>query len=386
MKPYWDDPYKTEFETTIKSVSGEKVILESTYFYPEGGGQESDQGILLDSQNNQVVARVKKVYSENGMIVHLVKWVKQPLEENTQVKGIIDFEKRYALMRAHTAQHLVSAVFVRSQQNPTSKAVISPDSFKIELEHPVSLQSLQVTTLEANQAIFANLPVTTEIVAPEQAAKKQTRSKMKKTEEHAWRIVHIQGMDATYCGGTHLRETREIGTIIPVKHGKTWVEYHVGLKASQTMSQLASQALLLTHEFKTDYQHLAEYALKHYRDKKNLEKTLLDLQLSITRNLIEKAVPQTKHEKTLRLVKNIPLPKNQISKALPEKIQDDYLLLVLNEGFIIISSHKHDLKQKQPRLQSLGLKGGGSNTFSQYKYSPPLTDDLLDQIMKILAE
>ena len=96
--PFWQEPKKTKFESVVKEIDGEKVILEETYFHPEEGGQPADKGTINGYQ-------LKDVQKVDGTIVH---WVEEnDLEVGDPVEGLIDEEFRYYCMRAHTGAHLV---------------------------------------------------------------------------------------------------------------------------------------------------------------------------------------------------------------------------------------------------------------------------------------
>ncbi len=102
---YMEDCYRKEFKAEVIKTGKNFVVLDKTVFYPEGGGQPSDQGIIKFKGEKTKVTGVK---SHKGEIRHMVKG--EVPEEGTEVEGELDWERRHKLMRMHTAQHLVSAV------------------------------------------------------------------------------------------------------------------------------------------------------------------------------------------------------------------------------------------------------------------------------------
>ncbi|MEM4710747.1 MAG: alanyl-tRNA editing protein AlaXM [Candidatus Woesearchaeota archaeon] len=211
---YLLDCYKKEFESKIINVSddGLWIELEETYFYPTSGGQPNDTGFILFENDKYVVEDVIK---KDGKILHKVN--KIGLKKELTVKGIIDWEKRYKLMRYHTASHILSTIIhnetgaeITGNQLYTNKARVdfSLENFDREL-----MKSFEEKT---NEIIKRNLPVSFRILEREEAFKIPSLVKLRKQLPEnikEIRIVDIGDFDHQACGGTHLKNTSEIGTI-----------------------------------------------------------------------------------------------------------------------------------------------------------------------------
>lgn len=211
---YLLDCYKKEFESKIINVSddGLWIELEETYFYPTSGGQPNDTGFILFENDKYVVEDVIK---KDGNILHKVN--KIGLKKGLTVKGIIDWEKRYKLMRYHTASHILSTIIhnetgaeITGNQLYTDKARVdfSLENFDREL-----MKSFEEKT---NEIIKRNLPVSFRILEREEAFKIPSLVKLRKQLPESIkeiRIVDIGDFDHQACGGTHLKNTSEIGTI-----------------------------------------------------------------------------------------------------------------------------------------------------------------------------
>ncbi len=213
---YMDDVennYIDEFKAEVEKSKKDYVVLDRTAFYPEGGGQPSDTGTLKWDGNS---VRVKKV-EKKGKTLHRIDG--EGPEEGTEVKGIIDWDKRYAHMKLHTAQHLFSAAVYDSFGGKTVGNQIYTDYSRVDFQ-PVNLSQEDVEFLEneLNRFIEEGHPV------------KIYEEKRKKIEERidgervnldllpdsieTLRVVDIDDYDICPCAGTHVRNTEEIGGIV----------------------------------------------------------------------------------------------------------------------------------------------------------------------------
>ncbi|GIU69677.1 MAG: alanyl-tRNA editing protein AlaX [Candidatus Woesearchaeota archaeon] len=238
---YLKDCYKKEFISKIVFVSedGLWVELEETYFYPTSGGQPNDEGFLIkveDSKNNSFDKNidleeiknirysnlreieqfaVKDVLKKDGKILHNI--VMPGLKIGDKVIGRINWERRYKLMRYHTASHVLSTVInietgaeITGNQLYTDKARVdfSLENFDREL-----MNSFESKT---NDIMKKNLPVSFRILEREDAFKIPGLVKLRKQIPETIReirIVDIGEFDHQACGGTHLKNTSEIGSI-----------------------------------------------------------------------------------------------------------------------------------------------------------------------------
>ncbi|MGV8150975.1 MAG: alanyl-tRNA editing protein AlaXM [Candidatus Woesearchaeota archaeon] len=211
---YLLDCYKKEFETTIISVLEDGLIieLEETYFYPTAGGQPCDSGFIIKEELEYAIV---DVFKKDGKIFHKV--AKPGLNTGDKVKATIDWERRYLLMRYHTASHILSTIIhnetgadITGNQLYTDKARVdfSLENFDREL-----MNSFEKKT---NDIIQKSLNVSFRILEREEAFKIPSLVKLRKQlseEIKEIRIVDIGDFDHQACGGTHLKNTGEIGEI-----------------------------------------------------------------------------------------------------------------------------------------------------------------------------
>ena len=208
----------TEFSATVTAVDddGEYLILDGTYFYPEGGGQPADHGTLAWDGGS---AEVVDAYKDHGEVRHELDGLEGTLPDvGDAVEGRIDAERRRALRRMHTAQHVVSRVLLDEYGAGTAGNQIHVDRSRIDFE-PADFDDEDVARIEelANEAIARDHPVTKEErPRPEvEAETDEGRSLLHLIPESVdpLRVVEIEDYDLCPCGGTHVDRLGEIGGI-----------------------------------------------------------------------------------------------------------------------------------------------------------------------------
>jgi len=212
---YYENAYLTEFEAKVLRVlSNNQVVLEQTIFYPEGGGQPADKGVLEFNGNKAEVVDVHKV---GKVIIHLLKGA--VLKEGEKVKGQIDWNRRSYLMRAHTATHLImgAARRVLGQhvwQTGTQKNV---KQARLDISHYQRLTPKEVDKIEtlANQAVIDTIPVETRWLSRDEAESKYGFRLYQggAVPGKEIRVVKVGDWEVEACAGTHVKNTGEIGFI-----------------------------------------------------------------------------------------------------------------------------------------------------------------------------
>lgn len=201
---YYTDAYRATFSSAVvdRDEIGTRVYLDETAFYPTSGGQPHDLGTLAG-------VPIREVVDEGDRIAHVLA---SPLPASlTQVEGAIDWARRFDHMQQHTGQHLLSAVFEDLFGFPTVSVHFGPDYSTLDLDTDV-LSRTQMLEAEAraNAIVGQARPV---MVTFEDAS---TATGLRKASERdgTLRIVTIEGVDRSACGGTHVRTTAEIGAIL----------------------------------------------------------------------------------------------------------------------------------------------------------------------------
>lgn len=209
---FLEDSYLQECEAEILKIDGDRVILDRTVFYPGGGGQENDTGLLI--QNGQEI-RVSNMKKEGGKLYHIVK---EP-EKLALGKAIakIDWERRENLMKHHTLLHVIAAVFNGERSSLCTGNQIYPDKARIDMTGISELEAEEIEGMVAkvNQELARNHPVSTRTLPREQAEQVsgaiKTIVNLIPESVKEVRLVKIGDIDEQACGGTHARNTGEVG-------------------------------------------------------------------------------------------------------------------------------------------------------------------------------
>jgi misacylated tRNA(Ala) deacylase len=217
---YQTDAYVKEFDAIVEITSEEGVVLNRTGFYPGGGGQLCDTGLFNDVNTGADVP-VTKVSNNRGIPVHRVE--PGSLKPGAVVRGTIDWERRYSLMRTHTALHVLCGVIWRDYGAPVTGGDIKQLAARMdfELEHMSADFAAEVEG-RVNEEVAADRPVKVSFLSREKAftMPELIRTKINLLPEHISevRVVEIEGLDTQADGGTHVARTGEIGRVKVVGH------------------------------------------------------------------------------------------------------------------------------------------------------------------------
>jgi misacylated tRNA(Ala) deacylase len=211
---YATDAYLREFDAQVEEVTAEgRVILDRTAFYPTGGGQPHDLGVLTWDGGSASVVEVSK---SGGQVVHQVDGPYPPL--GAQVRGEIDWERRYALMRHHTALHSMSGVIFQLYGATVTGGQMYPDRARMDFLLPdLSADRLARIQERTNELLAEDHPVSIRFVSRSEAFQipDLIRTKINLLPEgiDEIRVVNIEGIDQQADGGTHVARTREVGQV-----------------------------------------------------------------------------------------------------------------------------------------------------------------------------
>lgn len=241
------DGYGFEFEANVVSVNGDEVILDSTAFYPGGGGQVCDTGSIRGH-------RVTEVHeNKDGDIVHMVPG--NDLKPGERIWCSVDWDRRYDLMQGHTGEHLLFCSLKRQCPDLTiTKIYISPESKYVIVNHDLTWEQIDAALRFANQAIRDNLPVTRSVMDRDDPDLEKVRIKLDRIPEDAEiTVVAIGDIDLSACSGIHVMETSELEMLLvdrKVSAGGDGVAIHfkVGQAAKEAALSLCTTALSVVDE------------------------------------------------------------------------------------------------------------------------------------------
>ncbi len=214
-----EDGYMKEFDATVSAVTDKGVVLDRTAFYPGGGGQPPDTGHLMTDSEERAV---KKLSRSGGQIVHEIEGGDFP-REGSAVHGVLDWERRYNLMRTHTALHILCGVVWRDYSALVTGGNMEPLAARMDFElESMSVDFAREVERAINEEVAAERPVHAAVHPREEALTipDLIRTKVNLIPESVTEIrtIDIEGLDLQADGGIHVSNTREVGSIRVVKH------------------------------------------------------------------------------------------------------------------------------------------------------------------------
>jgi misacylated tRNA(Ala) deacylase len=211
---FLEDAYLKEFESSVLGLSGREVILARTAFYPGGGGQPADKGTLGVGPVNAAVVDARR---EGDNVVHVLdKVIPDTVRE---LKGELDWERRFAHMRYHTALHALSGVIWRSFGAKVTGGQMRADRARMDFSFPGEWTVDVVGEIErlVNEALVEGRPVKVYELPREEALENpdliRTQVNLVPERVKMVRIVEIEGIDTQADGGTHVANTEEVGEV-----------------------------------------------------------------------------------------------------------------------------------------------------------------------------
>ncbi len=212
---YLTDSYVHAFEATVVAVAGRGVVLNRTAFYPGGGGQPADTGTLRRLDRNDVW-RVEGSRKEGDAVRHLVSGSNNLPAIGDRVRGEVDWDARYRLMRTHTALHVLCGVVFRDYGAPVTGGNMGIDKARMDFEmEEFTPERVAEIERRANAEIAAGRDVRVRVLprAEAFAIPDLIRTKINLLPEGITdvRTVEIVGLDLQADGGTHVANTREVG-------------------------------------------------------------------------------------------------------------------------------------------------------------------------------
>lgn len=203
------DSSRRTFEGNVLSCergeNGYLIVLDQTAFFPEGGGQSGDTGVLY-SEEEQVL--VKDVQEDGGTIFH---YTESPLKAGTKVTGSLNWKERFSKMQHHSGEHIVSGLVNKHFGYHNVGFHLGSQVVTLDFDGVMTKEELRQIEYEANEAVAANLPILVTYPTKQELERISYRSKIE--IEGQVRIVEIPGYDVCACCAPHLERTGQIGMI-----------------------------------------------------------------------------------------------------------------------------------------------------------------------------
>lgn len=239
---YLHDSYLKEFDAKVTAIEEQTAALERTAFYPGGGGQPSDVGWFRWDGGE---GRVTEVRKQENQVWHVLEGA--PPSPGTPVRGVLDWDRRYAIMRHHSALHVLVGVVYRQFNALVTGGAIYPDRARMDFSlEDLNKDRVAAIEAEANKVIQEGRRMRVRFVTREEFEQSDlTRLAKDLLPPHIRevRVVEIEGFDAQADGGTHVASTLEIGRLVVTKtenKGKANRRLEIALQQNWRAEELES--------------------------------------------------------------------------------------------------------------------------------------------------
>ena len=285
-----------------------EILLDRTPFYGESGGQIGDTGTIESNGSHIKVLDTKKPVLH--LYVHYVKVEKGTIKKGEKVTCIVDGERRRAIMRNHTATHLLHRALsiVLGDHIKQSGSVVSPERLRFDFTHFNAMQDEEIKRTEdlVNEKILEDLPARTDIMKIDEAMKTGAVALFDEKYGEMVRVVNVEGFSKELCGGTHCKATGEIGLFMILSEGSVAsgirrIEALTGKYAFEYLKQKKMEIDEIKVLLKTEIP--LEKVEKLLNDMKLLEKEIQKLKTGTTRDMISESLKEAREHDGVKIVK-----------------------------------------------------------------------------------
>ncbi|ARM76483.1 alanine--tRNA ligase [Acidianus manzaensis] len=392
-KLYYKDQYQRDFTAKILGIYKNYLILDKTVFYPEGGGQLGDTGIIKFQNNEEV--KVIDTQKVGDVVVHILDKEVQA-KEGEEVYGEIDWQRRYRLMKHHTATHVVLAAAKKllGEHVWQAGAEKTPEKARLDITHYKMLTPEEIKELEdmCNYVINDRRPV---------KAIELDRMKAEMTygvsiyeggvvNKPIIRLLEIKDWDVESCGGTHVSNTSEIGGIKiinteKIQDGVIRLEYVAGDMVSNYARKLEDTLNEVSKDLNTSVDQLEIKLRRTLQDFTKVKQELSEYK-KFFEEYAEKQTITEKVEGTDIILKILPaeVKDDEIIKNLFKKLTSNTektYVISINNNIVDIACSK-DLKVDNiiSMLRNKGGKGGGKGTYGSITISNKNREEIINDI------
>ncbi|TFG02441.1 MAG: hypothetical protein EU542_05005 [Promethearchaeota archaeon] len=358
---YWKDPYLSTFQAKIIEIEKNNIILDKTAFYPQSGNQISDRGFIEKGKKRY---EIKNVSKEGEKVYHQInlKFIKE-FNIGDKITGHIDWNYRYGIMRAHSSQHLLSAIIKNKFDIDTQHANILFEEVMLQISLALSDSQLKEALRELNRiSTIENHRFKTHITSKSGLSNYSDDLRGFVPDEEKIRLVEVPDYDLICCGGTHVKNSTEIGPVFVYEFKKgTDIKYLLGQKALELYSEINIDVVSLSNMLEIQYKKLFPFIHKQNREYGHLEQDFIKAASKLL-DYISK-YPNYRLKECKIGILEIDLEYRFLQKQFKE-FPENYMLIILkSENKIIIISNCEKLKANEflnHLIQSYGGKGGGS--------------------------
>ena len=374
-KLYYDQPSDIEFEAVVLDFFDEYAVLDQTLFYPEGGGQPADTGTLVSAE---AMVRVDGVVKVGEVVLHHI--VGGMLRRGERLKGMVDEERRWSLMRHHTGTHILlhAAKEVLGAHIHQAGAQKGSESSRVDIRHfkHITQDELHRIEIAANRMIMANQAVEISIEDRTKAEQKYGFSLYQGgvPPGRDIRVVKVAG-DIEACAGTHCRSTGEVGVIkvMRVEHiqdGIERIEFAAGIAAIYYMQHLEGIAASSAEILSVQLENLPPTVTRFFTEWKDQKKEIERMSAHLVDLEMRALVPESVGGVDV-VIRRIDLPQKELAALATSVAGKGGVALIAGAGDtarVVLASGDSRVNAGEIIGQVCGLlggKGGGKPAMAQ---------------------
>ncbi|MHA1347361.1 MAG: hypothetical protein ACTSVO_11615 [Candidatus Heimdallarchaeaceae archaeon] len=365
---YWISPYQRDIKATIIGINKNEIKVDKALFYPSGGGQLSDLGLILyQHQEIQVVGIEKREDGNWLQIDHLGDSI---LEKGGEVLLQLNWDRRYSFMKSHSSQHLISHVLKRLLDIETLKANFDDERIDIEISRNLSETEILEVLQESNRLINEGSEVISIIVDKEEYKKKyRDIARGKISNESTVRLIQLgegEGYDITCCGGVHVKNLSEIKGIFLDTFKGTSLKFYIDKHGVESANK--QRALMINLEEVTAKK--GEKLVEMLINKLNEGRILQEGNLSLLRMIFSEIAYWSQEINGNKIVfLNLPEIDRHALQSAAKELEKGFLIVVLGRNdilYFISTNEKLSAKEiNDAIIKKTNSKGGGNKGFAQ---------------------
>lgn len=389
----------------IKRKEEAKLILLSTPFYPEGGGQIGDQGKISTAVSCAEVLDTRRINDE--IILHRVKMLKGELKKTSSVMAEVNGKRRKAIARAHAATHLLQAALreILGETVKQSGSLVGEDRVRFDFGYfsPLTSEQLARTTSLINEKIRENLSLTVKEMSLKEAQRKGAVALFETKYKEKVRLVSIGKFSQEVCAGTHLSNSGEIGILQIISEsgiasGIRRIEALVGQKALEWIEEKESLLRKITDLLETREDTILIRIKKQKQELQKQEEQLKKWQKKSVEVEIESLIEHASQLEDIKLVKGkwhslSPEIIRETAEKLKAKLKKGIVVLASiaqEKAFLVVASTQKELPADEiikEVCRIAGGSGGGRWDFAQGGTSSPhKVDQALEEVSLIIEK
>jgi len=354
-----EDVYLRSCRAKIIERTEDAIVLDQTIFFPVGGGQSADKGMINDLE-------VKDVKEKAGIIYHYMD--EQP--ESDEVVLTIDWDKRFDEMQQHCGEHILSGIVKKLYDGNNKGFHIGREYITIDMDIKIDQEMLKLIEEASNEVIYQNIAL--DVTYADEKSEVDLPVRKDVTVDENIRIVTIPEVDCVACCGTHPHRTGEVGIIklfkVEKNKGFHRIYFKCGRRAMEDFSRKTEIVKTLNQEFSSDDTTLLERFYSEKEKNESTKKAYIALNRKSIDEQIKSLLDENKSYQKFIFDDLSGQDMNYVIKNVSEQMNTIILIMSKSEKKIMLSHDgSHDVKCGEifRKIKEFGGKGGGNQKVAQ---------------------